>query len=52
MNNLYTELNFRFKVVEFQDSFSPTFVDNCINTIEDIMTTKDSDEAVQEGIED
>lgn len=52
MNNLYTELNFRFKVVEFQDSFSPTFVDNCINTIESIMTTKDSDEAIQEGIED
>lgn len=52
MNNLYTELNFRFKVIEFQDSFSPSFVDNCINVIEDIMTTKESEDTTQDDNEE
>lgn len=51
MNNLYTELNFRFKVIEFQDSFSPEFVDNCINTIESIMTTKEDNETQDDSEE-
>lgn len=45
LNNLYTELNFRFKVIELQDSFDPEFVDNCVREIERIMTaSKDDDE--------
>lgn len=41
VNNLYTELNFRFKVVKYQDSFSPSFVEDCISDIENIMSTKE-----------
>lgn len=51
MNNLYTELNFRFKVIEFQDSFSPEFVDNCIATIESIMTAKEDNETQDDSEE-
>lgn len=51
MNNLYTELNFRFKVIELQDSFSPEFVDNCISIIEDIMSNQ-SEEDTQETNEE
>lgn len=41
MNNLYTELNFRFKVIELQDSFDPEFVESCVNEIQKIMTSSD-----------
>lgn len=52
LNNLYTELNFRFKVIELQDSFDPEFVDNCVREVERIMTTsRDDDEDNTEGEE-
>lgn len=36
----YTELGFKFKVLEYQDRFQPKFVENIINEIEDTMSPK------------
>lgn len=38
MSNMYTELNFKFKVVEFASAFTPEFVDRCVKSIEETMT--------------
>ena len=38
LTNMYTELNLRFKVLEFASAFSPEFVDKCVKSIEEIMT--------------
>ena len=45
LNNLYTELNFRFKVIELQDSFDPEFVENCVREIEKTMTITNEEES-------
>lgn len=38
MSNMYTELNFKFKVLENASAFSPEFVEKCVESIEDTMT--------------
>lgn len=47
LNDIYTELNFRFRVVENSKAFDPNFVDYCVNSIQEIMLpkrdTKDTD---------
>lgn len=37
LNDVYTELNFRFKVIENKSAFDPNFVDYCVNSIQEIM---------------
>ena len=44
MSNLYTELNFKFKVLEYSNMFDPDFVGNIIESIEDTMTPKEDKE--------
>ena len=44
IGNLYTELGFRFKVIEQQESFNPLFVEDCISEIERIMTINKDDD--------
>lgn len=38
LGNLYTELDFKFKVVQNAEMFSTEFVEKCIQSIEEIMT--------------
>lgn len=38
MTNVYTELEFRFKVLEHPEAFSASFYDSCVAQIEEIMT--------------
>lgn len=38
LSNMYTELNFRFKVLEYANFFKPSFVEDVVKYIEDIMT--------------
>ena len=38
LGNLYTELEFKFKVVQNAEMFSTEFVERCIKNIEEIMT--------------
>jgi hypothetical protein len=38
LGNLYTELEFKFKVVQNAEMFSSEFVERCIKNIEEIMT--------------
>jgi hypothetical protein len=40
LDNLFAELNFRFKVLEHKDSFNKEFTDRIIQEIELIMTVK------------
>ena len=42
LNDVYTELNFRFKVIENRAAFDPNFVDYCVNSIQEIMIPKNS----------
>lgn len=44
LDNLFTELNFRFKVLEFRDVFDEDFVDKVVNEIKSIMTIKEEEE--------
>lgn len=37
INDIYTELNFRFRVVENAKSFDDNFVSYCVNSIQEIM---------------
>lgn len=36
--NMYTELGFKFRVIEHKDVFPKEFVDQCVNNIVEIMT--------------
>lgn len=38
LGNLYTELEFKFKVIQNAEMFSSEFVERCIKNIEEIMT--------------
>lgn len=38
LGNLYTELDFKFKVIQNAEMFSPEFVEKCVQSIEEIMT--------------
>lgn len=44
LSNMYTELNFKFKVIEYMKAFSPEFVKMCIDSIEEIMTPTEEKE--------
>ena len=37
LTDVYTELGFRFKVLEHPERFDPNFVDYCVNSIQEIM---------------
>lgn len=43
LDNLFAELNFRFKVLEHKDSFREEFVARIVNEIELIMTVKEEE---------
>lgn len=43
LDNLFAELNFRFKVLEHKDSFNKEFTDRIIQEIELIMTVKEEE---------
>jgi hypothetical protein len=38
LTNLYTELDFKFKVLQNAEMFSTEFVETCVKSIEEIMT--------------
>lgn len=38
MSNMFRRLDYLFKVVEFKDSFTPTFIEKCVKEIEMMMT--------------
>ena len=49
MSNMYTELNFKFKVVEFASAFTPEFVDRCVKSIEETMTPPPEEKEEEEA---
>lgn len=49
MSNMYTELNFKFKVVEFASAFTPEFVDRCVKSIEETMTPPPGEKEEEEA---
>lgn len=44
LSNMYTELNFKFKVLEHSMMFNNEFIDSIVKEIEDIMTPKKEEE--------
>lgn len=38
MSNMFRRLDYLFKVVEFKDTFTPTFVESCVKEVEMMMT--------------
>lgn len=48
LSNMYTELNFKFKVLEFANFFKAAFVENVVKNIEDIMTPEESEPKEEE----
>ena len=44
LNDIYTELNFRFRVIENAKSFNQEFVEYCVNSIQEIMTPRQETE--------
>ena len=49
MSSMYTELNFKFKVVEFASAFTPEFVDRCVKSIEETMTPPPEEKEEEEA---
>lgn len=48
LDNLFAELNFRFKVLEHKDSFDEAFINRIVNEIELIMTVKEEENKEEE----
>lgn len=46
LNDIYTELSFRFKVIENAKAFDSNFVDYCVNSIQEIMLPKKNIEEI------
>ena len=44
LDNVYKELELKFKALEYGDFFSPNFIDTCIQSIEEIMTPAENKE--------
>lgn len=49
VSNLYTELEFRFKVLQNADMFSTDFVEQCVKVIEETMTPQEDVQADEQG---
>lgn len=45
LNNMYTELGFKFKVLKYANFFKPDFVEGIIKNIEEIMTPEEPSES-------
>lgn len=43
-NNMYTELNFKFRVLEHANFFKPDFVEEIVKSIEATMTPEEAEE--------
>lgn len=44
LENMFTELKFKFKVLEFANFFKPVFVEGIVKNIEEIMTPSEPEE--------
>lgn len=44
LDNMFAELNFRFKVLEYNNMFPKEFVDRIVSEVQDIMTVKAEEE--------
>lgn len=47
-SNTFKRLDYLFKVMEFPEMFSDTFVENCTKEIEDTMTIPENNEEKEE----
>jgi len=45
LDNMFAELKFKFKVLEFANFFKPAFVESIVKNIEEIMTPSESEES-------
>lgn len=43
-SNMYTELDFKFKVLKFANFFKPAFVEDIVKSIEETMTPEEQEE--------
>lgn len=48
LENMYAQLNFKFKVLEFANFFKPSFVEDIVKDIEEIMTPDESENSEEE----
>ena len=48
LDNVYKELDLKFKVLEYGDFFNPNFLDMCVESIEEIMTPTDQESKTKE----
>ncbi len=44
LNNLYTELEFKFKVLNYTNLFDSDFVKQCVKSIQSVMTPSEESE--------
>lgn len=44
LNNLYTELEFKFKVLNYTNLFDSAFVEQCVKSIQSVMTPSEESE--------
>lgn len=49
LGNMYTELNFKFKVLEYSNMFDPDFVGNIIESIQSTMTPEEKEEEAEDN---
>lgn len=49
LGNMYTELSFKFKVLEYSNMFDPDFVGNIIESIQSTMTPEEKEEEAEDN---
>lgn len=52
LGNLYTELGFRFKVLEHPEFFDENFITQCVNNIVEVMTPQPESDNKEEPKEE
>ena len=51
MTSIYTELDFRFKVLDYSSYFSDDFISKCTKTIEQIMSPKEEENSEETKVD-
>ena len=48
MSNMFKRIDYLFKVLEFENMFSDSFIDKCAQEIQDIISIPEEDKSIEE----
>ena len=48
MSNMFKRVDYLFKVLEFENMFSDSFIDKCAQEIQDMISIPEEDKSIEE----